>query len=271
MPHTADPFRTLYDENHARVRRLLTRLVGAQDAEDLTQTVFANAAKALPAFRGDAEPSTWLYRIAANVASDSLRSRAAHEARHTVPLPAMGNEDMRAAAFGAAGVDPHPSPEQQLSHRDMQACLRGEIAKLTDAYRDVFMLSALGGLSDDEIAQTLGISKACEGEAASGKAGIQGRHCGALRLLPQRAGLRAELARLLRTRHDLRWALTVHPVTFPRAFPSNSAERRFRCRQTACTTCARRGVNEEACDEQVNRCARFDDRTRARRADRRLL
>ena len=42
----------------------------------------------------------------------------------------------------------------------MQACIRGEIAKLSDVHREVFMLSALGGLSDEEIAQTLGISKA---------------------------------------------------------------------------------------------------------------
>jgi hypothetical protein len=54
---TADPFRTLYDANNARVLRLLVRLVGPQDAEDLTQTVFAKAAKGLPDFRGAAETS----------------------------------------------------------------------------------------------------------------------------------------------------------------------------------------------------------------------
>ena len=68
----ADPFRALYEENHQRVRGLLKRMVGPQDAEDLAQTVFAKAATALPIFRGEAEASTWLYRIAVNVASDWL-------------------------------------------------------------------------------------------------------------------------------------------------------------------------------------------------------
>jgi RNA polymerase sigma-70 factor (ECF subfamily) len=158
MKHTADPFRTLYEANHGRVRRLLARVVGPQEAEDLTQIVFAKAAKALSTFRGDAETSTWLHRIAANVASDWLRSRSTHEAKLTVPLADASDDDMRAAAMGSAD-DSHPSPEQQLSHKDMRDCIRREIGKLSDAHRNVLMLSALGGLSDDDIAATLGIGK----------------------------------------------------------------------------------------------------------------
>jgi RNA polymerase sigma-70 factor, ECF subfamily len=160
MTHAADPFRTLYDANHGRVRRLLARMVGPQDAEDLTQAVFAKAAAALPSFRGEAEPWTWLYRIATNIASDWLRSRSTHEAKLTVPLPDGLDEDTRGAAIGTAEVDNRPSPEQELANKDVHACIRGEIAKLPDGHRDVLMLSALGGLSEDEIADTLGISKA---------------------------------------------------------------------------------------------------------------
>jgi RNA polymerase sigma-70 factor (ECF subfamily) len=159
MNYTADPFRTLYDANHERVRCLLARIVGWQEAEDLSQTVFAKASKALPAFRGDAETSTWLYRIAANVASDWLRSRSTQEAKLTRLFPDALNDDMRAGAISSANADSYASPEQRLSHKDMRECIRGEIGKLPPAQRDVLMLSALGGLSDDEIAQTLGISK----------------------------------------------------------------------------------------------------------------
>jgi RNA polymerase sigma-70 factor, ECF subfamily len=158
MKPSTDPFRTLYEANHERVRRLLARVAGPQEAEDLTQTVFAKAANALPTFRGDAETSTWLYRIAVNAASDWLRSRSAHEAKLTVPL-ADASGDMRIAAIDPAGVDSHPSPEQQLSKKDMRDCIRREIGKLSDAHRDVLILSTLGGLSDDEIAKTLGASK----------------------------------------------------------------------------------------------------------------
>jgi RNA polymerase sigma-70 factor, ECF subfamily len=154
-----DPFRTLYDANHARVRRFLARIVGPQDCEDLSQIVFAKAAKALPSFRGDAEVSTWLHRVAANVASDWLRSRSAQEAKLTVHLPDALDNEAHTAQIGAAEADNYPSAEQQLSQKDMHACIRAEIGKLSDDHRDVLMLSALGGLSDDEIAKTLGITK----------------------------------------------------------------------------------------------------------------
>src|SRR4249920_235109 len=112
MRQTADAFRTPYDANHERVRRILARVVGPQEAEDLTQAVFAKAAKALPAFRGDADASTWLHRIAANVASDWLHSRSMHEAKLTVPLPGPSDDATGTAALGSADVDGGPSPEQ---------------------------------------------------------------------------------------------------------------------------------------------------------------
>lgn len=157
MKSEADPFRTLYDQNYQRIRGLLARMVGAQEAEDLAQAVFAKAAKALPTFRSEARTSTWLYRIAVNVAADWLRSRSTHEAKVTVPLPDSPDEDMRTVATGA-DIDGQPTPEQELARKDMRDCIRGEIGKLPEAHRSVFMLSALGGLTDEEIAQTLGIS-----------------------------------------------------------------------------------------------------------------
>lgn len=152
-----DRFRSLYDENHARVHWMLVRIVGPQDADDLTQIVFAKAADALPGFRGEAERTTWLYRIATNAASDWLRSRASQEARLSVALPAEGDGATDVVLRPMPGDDA-PTPEQQLSQKEMQACLRGEIGRLPDTLRSTFMLSALGGLTDAEVAKTLGIS-----------------------------------------------------------------------------------------------------------------
>ena len=157
MTNEAEKFRTLYDANHQRVTRFLARIVGPQEAEDLAQAVFEKAAKALPSFRGDAKASTWLRRIAANVASDWLRGRPAHEAKLTVPLPDGPGEDMRVATAGAAAAE--PTPEEEVARKDMRDCIRGEIGKLPEAHRTVLMLNALGGLTDEEIAETLGISR----------------------------------------------------------------------------------------------------------------
>jgi RNA polymerase sigma-70 factor (ECF subfamily) len=64
---------------------------------------------------------------------------------------------MRTVATGA-DIDGPPTPEQELARKDMHDCIRGEIGKLPEAHRSVFMLSALGGLTDEEIAEMLGIS-----------------------------------------------------------------------------------------------------------------
>jgi RNA polymerase sigma-70 factor, ECF subfamily len=154
----ADAFRNMYDANYERVRHVLARIVGPQDAEDLAQAVFAKAAKALPTFRGDADISTWLHRIAANVASDWLHSRSTHEAKLTVSLPGSSDNDADAAALSSADADGEPSPEQLLSNKEMGDCIRREIGNLPETLRTVFTLSALGGLTDDEIGRTLGIS-----------------------------------------------------------------------------------------------------------------
>ena len=67
-------FPRVYDEFHTRIRRYLTRLGGPAEADDLTQETFARVSQGLPGFRGEAALSTWIYRIATNVASDRARS-----------------------------------------------------------------------------------------------------------------------------------------------------------------------------------------------------
>src|SRR5690349_5666406 len=112
--NTSDSFEKVYEANYRRVLQLLARMAGADDAEDLTQTVFAKTAQALPKFRGDAEVSTWLHRIALHVASDWLRGRQAHERMVTVRLPE--SEDGKLSVVGA---DDEHSPEDELA-RNLQ-------------------------------------------------------------------------------------------------------------------------------------------------------
>jgi RNA polymerase sigma-70 factor (ECF subfamily) len=155
-----DLFRTLYDANHDRVYRLLGRIAGPQEAEDLTQIVFAKATRALPRFRGDAQVSTWLYRIAVNVASDWLRSRSAREAKLTVHLPEVVDDATSQGNAGVVLLDIQSSPEQKLVRKEMRDCIRREIGQLPEGNREVLILGELGGLADDEVAQILGISRA---------------------------------------------------------------------------------------------------------------
>lgn len=83
-------FRLLYQRHQQRVRSILYQLCDPAMLDDLVQEVFLRAWKGLPKFRQTAQFSTWLYRIAWNVASDQrqaaaqTRSRLQVIARHTI-------------------------------------------------------------------------------------------------------------------------------------------------------------------------------------------
>jgi RNA polymerase sigma-70 factor (ECF subfamily) len=67
-------FQNVYQEFQPRIHRFLCRLVGPEEADDLTQDVFLKVSQALPGLRGESTLSTWVYRIATNSALDKLRS-----------------------------------------------------------------------------------------------------------------------------------------------------------------------------------------------------
>src|SRR5689334_9264682 len=57
------------------VHRVVGRIAGAQDADDLTQDAFLRAFHKLPSFRGDAPFRAWLLRVAHNTALNWLSRR----------------------------------------------------------------------------------------------------------------------------------------------------------------------------------------------------
>jgi DNA-directed RNA polymerase specialized sigma24 family protein len=72
-------FSDIYSEFHEKVSRYLERMVGKNDAEDLTQEVFLKINKGLKDFKGKSSLSTWVYRIATNAALDKMKSRSYRE------------------------------------------------------------------------------------------------------------------------------------------------------------------------------------------------
>ncbi len=69
-------FQEIYNDYYPKLVRYLTRLAGEADAEDLTQETMVKISSGLDGFRGDSTLSTWIYRIATNVARDRFRSAA---------------------------------------------------------------------------------------------------------------------------------------------------------------------------------------------------
>ena len=69
-----EAFSRLVRLHEKKVYNLALRICGdPEDAADASQEAFLSAWKGLPAFRGEAGFSTWLYRLTSNAAIDHLR------------------------------------------------------------------------------------------------------------------------------------------------------------------------------------------------------
>ncbi|MHC4635900.1 MAG: sigma-70 family RNA polymerase sigma factor [Planctomycetota bacterium] len=72
-------FSNIYGQFNEKIRRYLERMVGKNDAEDLTQEVLLKIDKGLKGFKGKSSLSTWVYRIATNSALDKIRRRPSYQ------------------------------------------------------------------------------------------------------------------------------------------------------------------------------------------------
>jgi RNA polymerase sigma-70 factor (ECF subfamily) len=149
MPTDTLDFQSVHDRFRPRVLRYVARLAGGGDADDLAQQVMLRISEGLPRFRGESSLSTWIYRIATNVALDHLRRKA-------VPAP------IDLADLEAQGKDPPEarteSVEATAIRDEMSACIREFVERLPQDYRTVMVLAELEGFRNAEIAAVLGVS-----------------------------------------------------------------------------------------------------------------
>jgi RNA polymerase sigma-70 factor (ECF subfamily) len=155
MAHPDTQLADLYRAYRPKILRYLARLVGAADAEDLTQLTFIKAAQGLPGFRGEATVATWIYRIATNVAVDRLRSRIGQELS---PLRELPQDDMEFDASSASHEIVAPSLETEAIRSEMSECVSQFVDQLPESYRTVVVLSDVEGFKNREIADIVGAS-----------------------------------------------------------------------------------------------------------------
>lgn len=129
-----------------RVFRFLLRLTQTrEDAQDLTQETFMHAYAALPRWQPDAQFSTWLLRIARNLAYDMLRRR------QRVNFVALEPEHEKHL------VDAAPTPEAALHGVQRLRQLEAALARLPTEQREVLLLREIENLSYDDMAEVLGL------------------------------------------------------------------------------------------------------------------
>jgi RNA polymerase sigma-70 factor, ECF subfamily len=145
-------FKKLYQRHQHKVRSTLFQLCGSDGLDDLVQDVFLRAWKGLSKFRQSAQFSTWLYRIAFNVASDRRKALAKIRSRNIFVEDDQQLENLADEAIARDG-DSQPS----LTHMHYQDLMQRGLAKLSEDHRAVLVLHDLEELPQKDIADILSI------------------------------------------------------------------------------------------------------------------
>jgi RNA polymerase sigma-70 factor (ECF subfamily) len=137
-------FDTIVERYEQRVYAIALRMTGnVEDARDTMQEVFISALRALRSFRGDAQLSTWIHRVAVNASLDTLRKRKRHIAN---PLEEAGDRPSDA-------VEPEEAAARAARAVEVQRALQN----VSEDYRAVLVLHDLQDLDYAQTADALDI------------------------------------------------------------------------------------------------------------------
>jgi RNA polymerase sigma-70 factor (ECF subfamily) len=149
---TAERFKEVVLANQRRIFRLLYSLVRDRDAADtLTQDCFLRAYRKWHTFRGEASVSTWLARIAVNLARDHGRNRRLGFWQKLLSR----NTDERGDPNALEMPDPSPSAERVVLAREQLQSVWTAIEQLPPQQRTAFTLRFVGEMSLEEIADVM--------------------------------------------------------------------------------------------------------------------
>jgi RNA polymerase sigma-70 factor (ECF subfamily) len=141
-------FRVLVERYQRGVHAVIYRLThSAADADDLAQQAFLSAYDSLASFKTDFKFSSWLYRIAINLAKDHLKSKKHTEA---------GLSDLDPGPDAAAFAGTLPAPDAGVITSERQQLLQRALHQLSFDDREVLILKDIEELSYEEMKQILG-------------------------------------------------------------------------------------------------------------------
>ena len=140
-------FEQLVAEYGDRVFGIALRVTGSpSDAEEVMQEAFLQAFRSWSTFRGEAAPTTWLYRIAVNAALARVRSR------RDVELLTERDEGLDVADWTADAA-------QAILRGELREQIEAGIARLPEELRVTLILRDVEGLSTSETAAALEITE----------------------------------------------------------------------------------------------------------------
>lgn len=143
----AGAFATLVERHAGRVLAVCRRELGADDAEDAAQEVFARLWRHAATFQGRASLATWLHRVAINCCRDVQRKAARRPRRTSTDVAELAESLADPAAL-----------EDVLAGRGIDAGLRAHIEALPRPQREVVVLVDVCDLPLAEVAARQGVA-----------------------------------------------------------------------------------------------------------------
>jgi RNA polymerase sigma-70 factor (ECF subfamily) len=147
-------FRELIRRYERPVFSLIYRMIRDRElAEDLAQDTFIKVLNHIDRYRPEFKLSSWLFKIANNVAIDHLRRRQLETVSIDGSPHAQTADAIEATSFDVVGQQ--ESPLDELEARELGTAIEQAIASLRPEYRSCIMLRHVDGRSYEEIAATL--------------------------------------------------------------------------------------------------------------------
>jgi RNA polymerase sigma factor (sigma-70 family) len=147
VPVANPDFDSIYRTQRHRIARAVRAVIGPSDeVEDVVQNAMLEIYRSLPRFQGRSKVSTWVYRVAVNVALQHLRQKKRRQWL-LFGRDARDVEQQRSPGDAAA----------QLEGREALRLVFGLLHKLSAKKRIVWILHELEGLTPQQIAEILEI------------------------------------------------------------------------------------------------------------------
>jgi RNA polymerase sigma-70 factor (ECF subfamily) len=149
-------FNYLVEKYHRPMIHFLYRMVHNQSiAEELAQEVFLRVYRARDSYRAEARFTTWLYRIATNLAVNHARDTRLERTVQTVYLDAPDEETGTTPDL----ADDEPSVEQSLLRKERMDAIRSHVMALPERQRMAVLMHKYQGMDYRQIGEVLKLSE----------------------------------------------------------------------------------------------------------------
>lgn len=149
-------FRKLVERHQRRAFAIAVGLVRDEnDARELVQEAFLRVYKGLATFQGGSSFFTWLYRIVTNLAIDLMRKPGRRDAE----LAEEHALDDEAVDFPLLARIDGADPIDVMRRREIAGRIQAALDALPPYHRGVILMREVEGMSYEEMAQAMGVSK----------------------------------------------------------------------------------------------------------------